>query len=250
MKIKGMRISGTTGLLSGIALMVTGGVLMARGEIRWLNTSYDYGVMQEIAGKKTGEARFVNEGPDTTYISYVRPSCGCTDADYTKGELLPGDTATVCFTYNPAGRPGAFEKSVKVYVGPEKTRHVVKISGTVVGSPATLALHYPIDAGAVRLSTRLIDLGDVAVGTGRHAFVTMVNQTLDSITPTLVVPQGLSAEITPERLGPGDLGTLGIYINSGGAVSARSGEQQVRVPLIIDRDTTDIILRAKFISQN
>lgn len=250
MKIKGLKIPGTMVWLAGVCLALAGGVSVARSEIRWLNTSYDFGVMKEVAGKQTGEARFYNEGPDTTFISYVRPSCGCTDADYTKGEILPGDTATVTFTYNPAGRPGAFEKSVKVYVGPEKTRHVVKITGTVVGSPATLALHFPIDAGAVRLSTRLIDLGDVAVGTGRHAFVTMVNQTLDSITPTLIVPQGLSADITPERLGPGDLGTLGIYINSGGAASARSGERQVSVPLVIGRDTTDIILRAKFISSN
>ncbi len=240
------RYSWPMALLLGVGLIVGVG-LYARGEIRWVNTEYDFGVMKEAAGRQTGYARFCNEGPDTTYISYVRPSCGCTDASFTEGLILPGDTATVTFTYNPEHRPGSFEKSVKVYIGPDKERHVVKIRGTVVGTPETLALQYPVEAGPIRLSSRLIDLGDVTVGMGRHAFVTMVNQSMDSITPQLIVPQVLSADLTPSDLGPGDLGTLGIYINSGGAASSQTGERQFAVPLIISGDTTQILLRAHFL---
>ncbi len=232
-------------MLAGI--MVVCSTLYSRGEIRWVETEYDFGVMKEIAGRQTGYARFCNLGPDTTFISYVRPSCGCTDADYTKGLILPGDTATVSFTYNPSGRPGAFEKSVKVYIGEDKDRHVIKIKGTVVGSPETLSKLYPVSAGALRLSTRLIDLGDVVVGTGRHAFVTMVNQTTDTVSPGVSAPQGISVDMTPKVLEPGELATLGIYINSGGAASARTGERQFAIPLVVGQDTTDILIRAHFL---
>lgn len=230
---------------------------LASATIRWLEKSYDFGPMLETGGKRTGAARFVNEGPDTTYIDYVRPSCGCTDADYTQGLILPGDTATVTFTYNPVGRPGIFDKTVKAYIGPQRERHVIRITGTVIGSPETLSLHYPVECGPIRLTERLIDLGEVTVGTGRHAFITIVNQTADTVRPTWKEPQGLSVLLSPQAIGPGGLATLGIYLNTGGAATAQLGERTFTVPLTTalpsdsttsrtDSCTVDIVLRADF----
>lgn len=218
----------------------------ATAEIRWLETSYDFGVMREQAGRQTGSARFVNDGPDSTYISYVRPSCGCTDSDFTKDIVAPGDTATVWFTYNPVGRPGIFEKTVKVYTGDEKSRHVIKITGTVVGSPETLAAHYPVDFGKLRLSERLLDLCDVKIGSGRHVFIRMVNQSMDSITPQWTTPEGLSIDITPHTLGPGDIATMGIYLNSN--PQAEPGEKTFKFPLSTPSDTTDIAIHCNLVS--
>ena len=229
-------------------LTISAASLGAAAAVRWLETDYDFGVMKESAGRQTGFARFINEGPDTTFIAYVRPSCGCTDADWTREPLAPGDTASVSFTYNPVGRPGMFEKTVKVYVGPEKERHVIRIRGTVVGTPETLALHYPIDCGSLRLSQRLFDLGDVRLGTGRHVFLQMVNVTMDSITPSWENPKGLSVDVTPRTLGPGDTATMGTYLNSS-SDAAVIGDREWLIPLKADSCITDITLRAKLINR-
>lgn len=36
---------------------------VARGEIVWLEKEYDFGLMKEEAGPKTGSVRLVNTGP-------------------------------------------------------------------------------------------------------------------------------------------------------------------------------------------
>lgn len=230
-------------------LLFAGAGARAKSEIKWINDSYDFGVMREADGKQTGFARFVNEGPDTTWIDYVRPSCGCTDADYTKGMLASGDTAVVGFTYNPLMRPGKFDKTVKVYIGADKERHVINISGTVVGTPQTLSAQFPVECGPLRFTERLIDLGQVQVGTGRHTFVTMVNQSMDSISPRLALPQGVSGGLSPQTLGPGDLGTIGIYLNSSGSAVSQLGEQTIKIPVETDSCTMEIAIRADFIQR-
>ena len=93
------------------------GVAVAGGKTRLLTPEYDFGVLQEDQGAVTGSAFVVNDGPDTTYVRDVRPSCGCTGAEYSREPLAPGDTTEVWFTYNPVGRPGTIGKTVKIYMG-------------------------------------------------------------------------------------------------------------------------------------
>lgn len=184
------------------------------GEIRWLSTEYDFGSFKEIGGPKTGSVQFVNEGPEATIVNRVRPSCGCTGADYTRGEIAPGDTATIYFTYNPAGRPGRFSKTVKVYTGENNELTSITIKGTVVGSPATLSTDYPEVAGPLRLSTSQVNFGDVTFGKGAHEFVRGYNQSQDTIYPYVTGKVGdIDVSLSSAAVAPGDLFSIGLYFN-------------------------------------
>lgn len=227
----------------GAALSV--GVLMSRGEVRMLQPDYDFGVILEADGSKTGTMQFVNEGPDATYIRSVRPSCGCTGADFADEMLAPGDTTTVSFTYDPAGRPGPFTKTVKVYFGDKDERHIIRMHGRVIGTPATYKRNYPIEAGSLRLSERVIELRGVKPNTGRHAFIRMVNVSMDTIRPIWVNNDSmLSIDAAPEIIAPGELGTLGIFFNNKDTIS---GEREYTIMLRADRDTveTPILLKVR-----
>ena len=208
--------------------------ICANAEIKWLATDYDFGTMKEVAGPKTGSVRFVNTGTEPTVINQVRPSCGCTGADYTDGPIQPGDTATVSFTYNPAGRPGRFEKTVKVYTGADNDRTVITIRGTVIGAPETLTASYPVEAGPLRLSSRILAAGDVRYGTARHLFLQGYNQSPDTIYPAWNHPsRSLSLGISDRAVAPGDGVTFSVYFNS------REGEMPGTVvyPIEIVSDT-------------
>ncbi|MDE6772243.1 MAG: DUF1573 domain-containing protein, partial [Muribaculaceae bacterium] len=148
-----------------LAVMMTA---TAVAEIKWLEKTYNYGVIKEADGPATGSVRFVNNGPDATYISRVRPSCGCTGASYTQDMLQPGDTATITFTYNPAGRPGKFDKTVKVYVGKDSSLTSVRITGTVIGDDSTLESHFPIETGDLRTESVSFPVGEIKRGAHRH----------------------------------------------------------------------------------
>lgn len=187
----------------------------AREGIEWLSTTYDFGTFKEVAGPQTGVVRFVNHGPEETIINRVRSSCGCTVAEYTDGVIAVGDTAEVRFTYNPAGRPGRFSKSVKVYVGKDNTMTSIVLKGMVVGKPESLNKQYPIESGDLRLSSTSMILGDVIKGLSRHEFIYGYNQGEKPIKLSWEnVPRCLSIGVSNATMEAGDMVTISIYYNS------------------------------------
>lgn len=198
--------------------------------LKWLATDYDFGAFPETGGKRTGEVRFVNTGAEPTIISRVRSTCGCTVAKYYDGLINPGDTAAVSFTYNPAGRPGRFEKHIKVWTGENEDLTTITIRGTVIGSPSTLAREYPVVAGALRLTTDSMAMGHLTRGTARHEFIHGYNQSADTLDLSWgQLPKGLSLGISSRKIAPGDIFTLSVYFNSSEAENL--GLNDMTVPL-------------------
>ena len=187
----------------------------AADNLRWLSTEYDFGTFPEAGGKRMGEVRFINEGSAPTTINRVRLTCGCTSESHTEGLVNPGDTAIVSFTYNPAGRPGRFEKSIKVYTGENNDLTTVRMRGTVIGAPQTLANDYPVEAGPLRLDSRRIDFGKVRHGTSRHHFIVLYNQGTTPLKPVWTNPgEAVDIDLSNHVIPPGELTTMSVYLNT------------------------------------
>ncbi len=184
-------------------------------EIKWLASDYNFGAFKEADGPRTGFVKFINVGDTATFIRSVRPSCGCTAAKYPKEMIQPGDTVTISFTYNPAGRPGPFDKTVKVYIGETNELKIIRITGTVIGSPETLMTHYPNEAGPLRIESLIQPMGEIKKGGSRHGFINIYNQSQDTVRPTWTTSsRALEVDLTPKALAPGEIGTFGIYLNT------------------------------------
>lgn len=195
--------------------MTTTLAAFAATNVVWLEESYDFGTFLEANGPQTGRVRFVNSGPEPTIINRVRPSCGCTGESHSEGIIAVGDTATIFFTYNPVGRPGRFEKTVKVFYGEENAMKVIPISGTVIGTPETLSTDYPVEAGALRLSEDRITAGAVNFGKARNLFIRGYNQSNDTIHPAWSCDNpAISIGISTPAVPPGDVVSFSIYFNS------------------------------------
>lgn len=175
--------------------------------LRIIDREYDFGLMKEAAGPKTGTARFVNDGREEIVITQVKPSCGCTSAEYPEEPIAPGDTAVVSFTYDPFMRPGRFEKTVKVYDS-DGGRHVIHINGNVLGTPESLETMYPLDAGSVKLSESILNMGNITMGKAKTLFITGYTLSMDSISPTFTSPaKSVKIAASAPKSGPGDLTT-------------------------------------------
>lgn len=196
-------------------LLLVGFCAVGHADVRWLQTDYDFGTWREVQGRRTGVVRFVNEGTDTVAVISVRPGCGCTSADWYKDPVAPGDTAWVSFTYDPTHRPGRFEKTVKVYTDPGRQLQVIKISGTVVGTPETLARDYPVQMGDLRLSGLNYDFGVVRQGEMRHGYLVGYNQGADTIRPVVSLSKGaLDGRIAGHGVAPGEPFTIGFFLTT------------------------------------
>ena len=200
-----------------ICFILTGLLLSfaaAKGEVVWLEKEYDFGLIKEEAGEKTGFVRLVNTGPEEVVITGARPSCGCTGVEYPEDPIAPGDTIKFSFTYNPLGRPGRFEKSIRVYIG-EFDMATIRIRGIVLGTPESLYTSYPIEVGALRLSADRMLAGDVRYGSTCHLFISGYNQTTDTIYPSVHCKDAaLSVSTSSEFVAPGDILTFSLYLSS------------------------------------
>ena len=116
--------------------------------IQFQSKVYDYGLIKESDGAAKCVFSFTNIGDDALIITAVRPSCGCTASNYTQEPILPGGSGIVEASYNPAGRPGPFNKAITVTTNdPDNATIVLTIKGEVIAKTKTKADEYPNKIG-------------------------------------------------------------------------------------------------------
>jgi hypothetical protein len=95
-------------------------------------TTHNFGEIVEKTGKVTHTFEIVNKGDGPLVITRVIASCGCTTPEWTKEPVAPKGKAKVNITYDPAGRPGPFTKSISVYSNGKEGSFRLSIKGDVV----------------------------------------------------------------------------------------------------------------------
>ncbi|MBO4655159.1 MAG: DUF1573 domain-containing protein [Bacteroidales bacterium] len=115
----------------------------AQPKIQFDQTTYNFGQIREEDGKVTARFNFTNVGTEDLVLKSVRPGCGCTAANYTKTAVAPGQKGFIDATYNPANRPGSFNKNIKVTTNEPEMQvekpspHLLFIKGNVTPKPKT-----------------------------------------------------------------------------------------------------------------
>ncbi|WP_044171846.1 DUF1573 domain-containing protein [Flectobacillus major] len=110
----------------------------AQGVIKFKAESHDFGKVEE-GTLATYTFEFTNTGTAPVVISNAQPSCGCTTPDWTREPVLPGKTGKVTASFNSAGRPGGFNKTVTVISNSETPTIALTIKGEVVPKSAESA---------------------------------------------------------------------------------------------------------------
>lgn len=101
-------------------------------EIAFEEKEYNFGFIPETGGPVTHLFKFTNTGDAPLVIISATASCGCTRPSYPTEPIAPGKTGTIKVTYLPEGRPGEFNKIVKVRTNVKDSKKIsLKIFGTV-----------------------------------------------------------------------------------------------------------------------
>ena len=103
-----------------------------KASMKFEETSHNFGTVKENGGPVTCEFPFVNGGDANLVIIDANAECGCTRPEYPKQPIAPGKSGVVKVTYNPIGRPGAFEKVVTVKTNGKPGKVYLKVKGTVM----------------------------------------------------------------------------------------------------------------------
>lgn len=121
-------IKSTILALSSIALFA---FTVPEGAIAlWTQTTVDLGQIEHnVPANATFE--LTNDGDEPLILTNVRPTCGCTVADYPRTPIQPGQTVEITASYN-AKNMGRFRKTVAVTTNTEQSTYTLVLQGEVV----------------------------------------------------------------------------------------------------------------------
>lgn len=113
-------------LIVGVVLAQSGKAVISADK-----TEHDFGVIKEVNGKVTHTFVIKNTGTAPLVITRVVTACGCTTPSYETEPIAPGKESKIVITFNPAGRPGQFVKSIAVYSNGFDGGYTLRIKGVV-----------------------------------------------------------------------------------------------------------------------
>src|ERR1700750_2776867 len=104
-------------------------------EFKFNEEKHDFGKIPQ-GTPVTTVFEFTNVGKEPLILSEVRPTCGCTIADYTKTPVKSGEKGTIKITYN-AAVAAPFNKGIVVTSNASIPQKTLNIVGEVVAKPAS-----------------------------------------------------------------------------------------------------------------
>lgn len=153
-------------------------VLIDQGSISWDIMVYDFGDVSVDDGPLTCSFTLTNGSNQPVAIYEVVSSCGCTGVTWNRESVQPGKSATITATYKNEDGPGAFDKTLTVYISGVRKPVILRLRGIVHEKKKSLSELY----GEERL-------GDLGL------------KTLECKLPTLKQGLQVSENITVANLG-------------------------------------------------
>ncbi|MCF8373286.1 MAG: DUF1573 domain-containing protein [Bacteroidales bacterium] len=160
-----------------LAAFVYSNVSHAQGKafIKFDKTEHDYGQIKEADGKANATFSFTNTGTEPLIITEVKPNCGCTTPSYTKAPIPPKGTGFVTAAFDPANRPGVFNKTIRVTTNAENSNVILRIKGDVVQRERGVEDDYPHEMGPIRLSTNHLAMQNIGNNQSKTDTIKIIN---------------------------------------------------------------------------
>jgi len=105
-----------------------------KAEFKFNEEKHDFGKVPQ-GTPVTTVFTFTNVGNDPLILTEVRPTCGCTIADYTKTPVKKGASGKITITYN-AAVAAPFSKTIVVTSNAKTPQKYLTIIGEVVAKAA------------------------------------------------------------------------------------------------------------------
>lgn len=180
-------------------------VAFSQENVKWLETVHNFGAFDESFGKVSCQMKFVNLSNEPISIRQVHVTCGCTSPSFDRKPIAPGDTGWVTISYDPASRPGRFEKKIYVDLSTKPERYSLYIKGSVIGTPATINARYPLEKGSLRFRESSAMFGEVTKGRSKSYFMDVYNASGDTLVPVWVdLPSYVSVGAANDTIFPGE----------------------------------------------
>lgn len=147
----------------------------AQGKLEFDSYIHDFGDFLLSDGVKKCEFVFRNTGDKPVVIHNIISSCGCTEPEWTKAPVKPGESGKVKVTFLNDQGPYPFEKVLTVYNSATSRPVLLRIRGVVHDRKKSLEELYPVKMGGVALKKEKFDLKHIVRGDAARETFTVAN---------------------------------------------------------------------------
>ena len=150
--------------------------------LKFQSMVHNFGHIKEDGGEQLCSFSAINKGKDSIEVTEIETSCGCTSAQYTKGNIAPNEKFEVTVRFNPFNRPGRIDKHIFVMVSDSEEPIRLTIEGFVQERERTIDELYPFDmGGGLRLRSNFHAFGYIEHGTTTEEHIGYVNTSMEPI---------------------------------------------------------------------
>ena len=185
--------------------------VFAQSTLIFDSTAHSFGNIREEGGRGRHSFRCRNVGNEPVAILSVVTTCGCTVAKFERKPILPDSVRTIEVTFDPANRPGNFDKEVSVVTSNGGRAQKLKISGFVEERPRTIEERFPHFVGSgLRLEDNFHAFSYVQHGVPAKTVMKIINTSERRVAIRAFEqrPSGVVQLHYPERLGPHEQGEI------------------------------------------
>ena len=206
---------------SAVAMLISVVAMAQKADIKFDTDFHDFGEIQEADGLVTYEFTYTNAGATPLVLHNVQASCGCTTPEWTRTPIQPKGKGSIKVTFNPANRPGSFNKTITVQSNASSPVKTLRISGNVLQKPKTMEDEYPIVMDGLRLTDSHLAITKIAPNETKIAEIKAWNNSSSDLTPAFLnVPSHIQIASIPATIKAGE--TLGF---DGRVVSIGEGQE-------------------------
>jgi len=172
-------------------------------------SEHDFGKFKEEAGRQKFDFVVMNTGNQPLVIQNIVASCGCTTPDWTKGPIPPRGSGMITAIYDPANRPGQFNKTLSVYTNTKPEITVLVIKGEVVPREKTVEELFTFPVGPLRFESNHLAFTNVKKNEKKIRVMQVINVSKEPATIEFDnVPAHLTLKANPGTLKPGQKGII------------------------------------------
>jgi len=191
------------------SILSIGASVLAQPVMKLTASEHDFGTFKEEAGRQTFDFMVSNSGNAPLVIQNIVASCGCTTPDWTREPIQPGAKGKITAVYDPAGRPGQFNKTLSVYTNSDPNIVVLTIKGEVVAREKTVEELFTFPVDSIRFESNHMAFTNIKKTEKKIRVMQLINVSKKPIKVEFdQLPPHLALKADPETLKPGQKGIV------------------------------------------
>jgi hypothetical protein len=192
-----------------VSFLISALALAAQPMMRLSATEHDFGTFKEEAGRQTYNFDVTNTGDSPLVLQNIVASCGCTTPTWTRNPIPPNGNGTITAIYDPANRPGPFNKTLSVYTNSKPQVTVIVLKGEVIQKEKTIEDIYTWPVGPVRFESNHLAFTTITKGDKKIRVMPIINTSDEPVKVEFEgMPAHLQLKTNPETLKPGQKGIV------------------------------------------